>query len=84
MSWSSKKQKVVSKSSTEAEYRALSLGATEVIWLKSLLSELEIELSQIRLMWCDNKSAIALAENPVFHGRTKHIEIDVHFIREKI
>ena len=52
--------------------------------MKSLLSELEIELSQVPVVWCDNKSAIALTENPVFHERMKHIKIDVHFIRDKI
>lgn len=52
--------------------------------MKLLLSELEIELSQILEVWCDNKSAIALGENPIFHRRTKHIEIDVHFVRDEI
>lgn len=52
--------------------------------MKSLLLELEIELSQIPTVWCDKKSAIALAKNPVFHGRTKHIEIDENFVRDEI
>lgn len=84
VSWSSKKQKVVSTSSTEVEYRSLSNGATELTWLQSLLAKMNIKLEKRPIIWCDNKSAIALAENPVFHGRTKHIEIDVHFVRNKI
>ncbi|KAH9725329.1 retrovirus-related pol polyprotein from transposon RE1 [Citrus sinensis] len=84
VSWSSKKQNVVSTSSTEAEYRSLSNGAAKLTWLQSLLAEMNIKLEKRPILWCDNKSAIALAENPVFHGRTKHIEIDVHFVRNKI
>ena len=84
VSWSSKKQNVVSTSSTEAEYRSLSNGAAKLTWLQSLLAEMNIKLEKRPILWCDNKSAIALAENPVFYGRTKHIEIDVHFVRNKI
>ncbi|KAH9686754.1 Disease resistance protein [Citrus sinensis] len=84
VSWCSKKQAVVSRSSAESEYRALAMVAAEVLWIRSLLTEIGITLSSIPIIWCDNQSAVALASNPKFHSRTKHIELDVHFIREKV
>ncbi|KAH9647735.1 retrovirus-related pol polyprotein from transposon RE1 [Citrus sinensis] len=84
VSWSSKKQAVVSRSSTEAEYRSLAHAASEVTWIKSLLGELSINLSSTPMMWCDNQGAIALAYNPVYHAKTKHVELDIHFIRDKV
>lgn len=84
ISWSAKKQHVVSRSSTEAEYRSMSLATAELFWIRMLLRELHISLSTPPVLWCDNLGAIALASNPVFHARTKHIEVDVHFIREKV
>ncbi|KAL9451482.1 hypothetical protein AB3S75_013113 [Citrus x aurantiifolia] len=84
ISWCSKKQGVVSRSSTESEYRALIMAASEVLWLKSLLTEIGISLVSTPVIWCDNQSAAALASNHKFHSRTKHIELDVHFLREKI
>ncbi|KAL0539470.1 hypothetical protein IC582_023682 [Cucumis melo] len=82
--WSSKKQTVVARSSTKSEYRALALVASEVIWLKQLLLELTSYPSRKPVIWCDNISSGALAMNPVFHARTKHIEIDVHFVRDQV
>lgn len=82
ISWVAKKQTTVSRSSTEAKYRALAFTATELFWIQQLLSDLHIFGPSPPLLFCDNKSAIQLAKNPVFHGRTKHIEIDFHFIRE--
>ncbi|XP_031263585.1 secreted RxLR effector protein 161-like [Pistacia vera] len=82
--WSSKKQKVVSLSSTEAEYRALSQAATKVIWVQHLFKELGIEVKKTPIIWCDNMSAGTLSSNPVFHARTKHIKIDVHYVRELV
>ena len=82
--WSSKKQKVVAKSSAESEYRSLSSAATEVIWLQSLFMELNIEIETVPISWCDNTATKDLSANPVFHSRTKHIEVDIHFIREKV
>jgi hypothetical protein len=84
ISWASKKQPTVSRSSTEAEYRSLATTAAELTWLQHLLHDLGIKLERRPLILCDNQSAIHLAHNPVFHARTKHIEIDYHFIREKV
>ena len=84
ISWSSKKQTTVARSSTEAEYRALATTAAEVYWLRILFKELRLFLYHIPVLWCDNASAIALSANPVFHSRTKHIEVDYHYVREKV
>ncbi|KZV54184.1 hypothetical protein F511_36903 [Dorcoceras hygrometricum] len=84
ISWSSKKQSVVSRSSTEAEYRSLANATAELLWIRSLLTELQVSVPSIPLLWCDNLSTIALSANPVLHARTKHIELDLHFVREKI
>ncbi|KAL5823894.1 hypothetical protein ACOSQ4_021794 [Xanthoceras sorbifolium] len=84
VTWGARKQKVVARSSTEAEYRALAQAATEVIWFQSLFSELKLSLHGVPIIWCDNTSATSLAHNPVYHARTKHIELDLHFLRDKI
>ncbi|PKU70452.1 putative mitochondrial protein [Dendrobium catenatum] len=84
ISWSAKKQVTVAKSSTEAEYRAISSATSEVIWLRRLLAELRISQNGPTPLYCDNTSAIALANNPVFHARTKHIELDYHFISDHV
>jgi hypothetical protein len=79
-----KKQTVVARSSTEAEYRAMAHATCELLWLKHLLEELHFcEIGPMELV-CDNQSALHLSSNPVFHERTKHIEVDCHFLREKI
>lgn len=84
MSWKSKKQVTISKSSSEAEYRALAAIACEVQWILYLLTELGVNHNGTAAVYCDSKSAIAIAENPVFHERTKHIELDCHLVREKL
>jgi hypothetical protein len=84
ITWLSKKQHTVSWSSTEAEYRSLATGAAELAWLCQVLCDLRLFLPSAPLIWCDNTSALALASNPVFHGRTKHIEVDYHYVREKV
>ncbi|XP_031249592.1 secreted RxLR effector protein 161-like [Pistacia vera] len=82
--WSSKKQKLVSLSSTEAEYRSLSQVSTELVWIINLFEEIGLVLNNCPVLWCDNMSAGALSSNPVFHARTKHIEIDVHYVRDLV
>ncbi|XP_060672767.1 uncharacterized mitochondrial protein AtMg00810-like [Ziziphus jujuba] len=84
VSWSSRKQHVVARSSMESEYRALAHGIDELAWIQSLLNELCVPVSHPPILLCDNMSARSLASNPVFHVRTKHIEIDVHFVRDKV
>ncbi|CAI0435222.1 unnamed protein product [Linum tenue] len=84
VTWRTKKQTTVSRSSSEAEYRALAHLVCEVEWLKRLLSELTIQVPLPITVYCDNRSAIHIAENPVFHERTKHIEIDMHVTRERV
>uniref|UniRef100_A0A803Q711 Polyprotein n=1 Tax=Cannabis sativa TaxID=3483 RepID=A0A803Q711_CANSA len=84
ISWSSKKQKTVSPSSTEAEYRSLENATAEVIWLQSLLAEIGFTKLPIPTIWCDNQSTVLMSANPVLHSRTKHIELDLYFVRERI
>ena len=84
VTWRSKKQSVVARSSAEAELRATALGICEVLWLKRLLEELEVAVEQPLRIYCDNKAAISIAHNPVHHDRTKHVEVDRHFIKEKV
>ncbi|XP_056692274.1 uncharacterized mitochondrial protein AtMg00810-like [Spinacia oleracea] len=84
VSWKSKKQGTVSKSSSEAEYRAMAAAASEVTWLVRLLEEIGVNSLKPVTLHCDNQSAIYIAKNPVFHERTKHIEIDCHFTRDKV
>ncbi|KAL5765253.1 hypothetical protein ACOSQ2_017847 [Xanthoceras sorbifolium] len=84
INWYSRKQQVVSKSSTKAKYRALSQAASGVLWLKSLFLKLGVSIVAIPVLWCDNLGAGFLAKNLVFHNRTKYIEIDINFMREKI
>ena len=81
ISWRSKKQTHVARSSTEAEYRALADTTSELLWLRWLLKDLGVSTSSATPLYCDNQSAIHIAHNDVFHERTKHIEIDCHFIR---
>ena len=69
---------------TEAEYRCLTHIAAEISWRRILLRDLHIFLHHVPLIWCDNKRAISLASNPVFHAHTKHVEVDYHYIRKKV
>lgn len=84
ITWRSKKQTVVARSTAEAEYRPMAHAVAELKWLQALLKDLEVSLSSSPSLFCDNKAAIAIAENPVFHERTKHIEVDCHFIRSHV
>jgi hypothetical protein len=84
ISWKAKKQMTVSISSSEAEYRALSTAISELIWLLYLMKDLNITCSKPPVIYCDSHSAMHIASNPVFHERTKHLEIDCHLVREKV
>jgi hypothetical protein len=84
VTWRSKKQSVVARSTAEAEFRSMAHGVCEVLWLRILLIELGLFQSKPLMLYCDNKAALDIANNPVQHDRTKHIEIDRHFIKEKL
>ncbi len=84
ITWSSKKQPTVALSSTKAEYRGAAMAACEVASLCKLLGDLGLHVDRQVLTYCDNLNNIQLARNPVFHARTKHIEVHYHFIREKV
>jgi hypothetical protein len=80
----SKKQSVIARSSAEAEFRTMAQGVCETLWLKILLTELGFDSKDSMRLYCDNKVAINIAHNLVQHDRTKHVEIDRHFIKEKL
>ncbi|RVW24879.1 Retrovirus-related Pol polyprotein from transposon RE2 [Vitis vinifera] len=84
ISWSSKKQRTVARSSTEAEYRSVASTAAEIRWICSLFTELGVTLPQQPIIYCDNVGATNLCSNPVFHSRMKHVALDYHFIREQV
>ena len=80
---SSRKQTIVSRSSTEAEYRGLAAVTADILWLQHLLRELRVPVALPRI-YCDNLGVVHLAANPVMHSRTKHFELDLHFVRNKV
>ena len=84
VTWRSKKQNVMARSSAEAEYRAMSHGVCELLWLRILMGELGFNLEKPINLYYDNKAAISVAHNPVQHDRTKHVEVDRHFIKKKL
>ena len=84
ISWSSRKQRSVARSSTEAEYRAIATTTAEIAWIQSLLRELGISLSGPPLISCDNIGATFYCANPVLHSRMKHIDIDFQFVRDRV
>lgn len=84
ISWKSKKQSTISRSLAEAEYRSMTTTVAELVWLQRLLEKLGVVVELPMELHCDNKAALQIASNPVYHERTKHIEIDCHFIRERL
>ena len=84
ISWSSKKQPTVARSSTQSEYRSMAITTCEIAWLSILIKELKISQKHPPILWCDNLGATYLTANPLFHARTKHTAIDFHFVREKV
>ncbi|KAJ0575195.1 putative RNA-directed DNA polymerase [Helianthus annuus] len=84
ISWSSKRQPTISRSSAEAEYRGVANAVAETSWLRNLLLELRVPILKATIIYCDNVSAVYLSANPVQHQRTKHVEMDIHFVREKV
>ncbi|XP_070031713.1 secreted RxLR effector protein 161-like [Nicotiana tomentosiformis] len=84
ISWKSKKQHIISLSSVEAEYKAMSKAAAEVTWISRLLGDFGVSCSSLVPLFCDNQAALHIARNHVFHERNKHIELDCHFVRHKL
>lgn len=75
---------MVARSSAEAEYRSMANGVCELLWIRRVLEELKMEIDLPMKLFCDNKAAISIAHNPVQHDRTKHVEVDRHFIKENL
>jgi hypothetical protein len=84
ISWSYKRQPMVSCSSAEVEYKAVANTAAECIWIRRLLGELHCDISKDTVIFCDNVSAVYMSMNPVYYKHTKHIELDIHFVRERV
>ncbi|KAK8949545.1 Two pore calcium channel protein 1 [Platanthera zijinensis] len=84
VSWKSKKQNVVARSSAEAEYRAMTQGVCEGLWLKIILQYMGLQVNKPVTIYCDNKTTISIAHNLVQHDRTKHVEVDRHFIKDQL
>jgi hypothetical protein len=84
ISWGNRKQKSVALSIAEAEYMAACEACTEAVWLRKLISDLFDQIPESTIIYCDNQSCIRLSEHPVFHERSKHIEIKYYFIRDKV
>ncbi|KAK4353179.1 hypothetical protein RND71_028697 [Anisodus tanguticus] len=84
VSWSAKRQSTLSRSSAEVEYRGVANVVLQSCWLCNLVLELHCPIHKATLVYCDNVSAIYLSGNPVQHQRTKHIEMNIHFVREKV
>jgi histone deacetylase 1/2 len=80
--WCARKQAIVSRSSTEAEYKVVANATTEIMWIQILLKEIGVQAPKAGKLWCDNLGAKYLSSNPIFHAITKHIEVDYHFVRE--
>lgn len=77
-----KKQSTISRSNAEVEFRSVASATAEIIWIKSLLSELKININSNTTIWCDNLNTVSLTANPILHSRTKHMELDLYIVRE--
>lgn len=84
ISWKSKKQHTVSRSSAKAKYRSMVAVTTEVVWLLGLFVELGVPIKRRVDVYCDSKASLQIAANPIYHERTKHMEINCHFVPDKI
>jgi hypothetical protein len=84
ISWKSKKKRTVARSSTETKYKALVDDTYKVIWLQYLLQDLQITPSLVLMTWCNNLDATYLSVKPIFHARTKYIEVDYHFVHDRV
>ena len=84
ISWLSKKQPTVATSSCEVEYRAAFIATVECVWLKRLMADLSVGQDSATTIYTDSQSAFAIARNPIFHARTKHIEVHYHYVRERL
>ena len=84
ISWSAKQQSNLYRSSVEVEYRSVANVVAESSWVQNLLSELQCLIIKVTLVYCDNVSIVYMLSNPIQHKRTKHIEMDIHFVREKV
>lgn len=82
VAWSSRKQPIVTLSTTEAEFVAAAACASQAVWMKRILEKLSLEESKCTTILCDNSSTIKLSKNPVLHGRRKHIDVRFHFLRD--
>ncbi|XP_072056283.1 uncharacterized protein [Arachis hypogaea] len=84
INWSSRKQTAVARSSAEAEFRALADAMTDTMWLQKLLHEMHIPAGLPPTLFCDNQSTMLMSQNPILHSRSKHFEIDLHFVRHRV
>ncbi|KAE8703262.1 Dynamin-related protein 5A [Hibiscus syriacus] len=84
VTWCSKKQKTVSRSTMEAEYKSVADAAADIAWVNALLTDLGIQQGREPIVWCDKTSTVAMSANPVYHAQSKHVDLDVHFVREKV
>ena len=83
ISWASKKQPVIALS-TMVEYIATTLCVCQCVWLRRVLEKIEVENKTATMIMCDNSSTIQLSKNPVFHGKSKHIDVKFHFLRDLV
>ena len=82
--WTSRKQAVVSRCTSEAEFRSVADSVSDVLWLLAVLKEMHITIIGTPTIWCDNSGTVAMAANPVLHSKSKHFELDLFFVREKV